>query len=580
MCSQVAACMQAPPGPPGMAHAGMTPSLAPSPPPPPRYPPPPPPSSPLHEMFEVKKLLGRGVYGDVFEAVDKASGETQAVKTFAKRVNGVEAHPSTHVEVAAMRRARGHPYIVDLKGFCLEHGPCQFAYMEKCGPNLHTYQVSRCPHGFGIQVLKRATWQLARGIAHLHKLGVWHRDIKPANLLVSPDRQGVKIADFGLALLRPRRLDWSLASLYEMGTPGFVALEVLLAREMAKYGLAGTGTVMGIEPYSHKIDGWALAASLWQLGFGRALIPVAAGWTEDQILFDSVRIQGLPKPGDMGGAMGHLISCIQNDGRRSHRLPTGDWGLFDQSKEAIKERLISRLQQQGVTGAPVMGDAVVFGNFMDLLSSLLLPPAERPEVSTIQRYPFVLTPPNRTPAPAQPTAAPSDQQKKAAAALDQQKGRPGVAGEEKAHEETAEDDTGQREAAANGDGGESDESAANGDGGESDESAANGDGGESDKSAANGDADESDEQSPTEQPSSTDGGDTFPRTRRPTADGAGAPEAHDGETGEGDEEDESLRLPFRQAFPWKNWQSTPTRDVSPRRERDMMGGRWGRPGDA
>ncbi|CEM34474.1 unnamed protein product [Vitrella brassicaformis CCMP3155] len=103
--------MQAPPGPPGMAHAGMTPSLAPSPPPPPRYPPPPP-RSPLHEMFEVKKLLGRGAYGDVFEAVDKASGETRAVKTFAKRVNGVEAHPSTHVEVAAMRRARGHPYIV------------------------------------------------------------------------------------------------------------------------------------------------------------------------------------------------------------------------------------------------------------------------------------------------------------------------------------------------------------------------------------------------------------------------------------------------------------------------------------
>ncbi|CEM26001.1 unnamed protein product [Vitrella brassicaformis CCMP3155] len=110
---------------------------------------------------------------EFFEAVHKASGETRAVKTFAKRVNGVEAHPNPPRETPPPPPA-----------------PAQ--------------------------------------------VGVWHRDIKPANLLVSPSRAGVKIADFGLALLRPSRLDWSLSSLYETGTPGFVALEVLLAREMAK----------------------------------------------------------------------------------------------------------------------------------------------------------------------------------------------------------------------------------------------------------------------------------------------------------------------------------------------------------
>ena len=43
--------------------------------------------------------------------------------------------------------------------------------------------------------------QVCSGLAHAHKCGVIHRDIKPQNLLLTADKQIVKIADFGVARL-------------------------------------------------------------------------------------------------------------------------------------------------------------------------------------------------------------------------------------------------------------------------------------------------------------------------------------------------------------------------------------------
>lgn len=43
--------------------------------------------------------------------------------------------------------------------------------------------------------------QVCAGLAHAHECGVIHRDIKPQNLLLTADRETVKIADFGVARL-------------------------------------------------------------------------------------------------------------------------------------------------------------------------------------------------------------------------------------------------------------------------------------------------------------------------------------------------------------------------------------------
>jgi hypothetical protein len=62
--------------------------------------------------------------------------------------------------------------------------------------------------------------QVCSGLAHAHKCGVIHRDIKPQNLLLTADREIVKIADFGVA-----RLDATEGAITRVGTNIYSAPE-------------------------------------------------------------------------------------------------------------------------------------------------------------------------------------------------------------------------------------------------------------------------------------------------------------------------------------------------------------------
>jgi len=62
--------------------------------------------------------------------------------------------------------------------------------------------------------------QVCSGLAHAHKCGVIHRDIKPQNLLLTADKETVKIADFGVA-----RLDGTEGAITRVGTNIYSAPE-------------------------------------------------------------------------------------------------------------------------------------------------------------------------------------------------------------------------------------------------------------------------------------------------------------------------------------------------------------------
>lgn len=90
-------------------------------------------------------------------------------------------------------------------------------------------------------------WQIASGIADIHKLGVIHRDIKPNNMKVDPEGV-VKIFDFGLA----RDEGPAAATLGFVGTPGFAAPElydghhVIFTAAVDTYAFGATALSLGI----------------------------------------------------------------------------------------------------------------------------------------------------------------------------------------------------------------------------------------------------------------------------------------------------------------------------------------------
>ena len=48
-------------------------------------------------------------------------------------------------------------------------------------------------------LVKLYSYQMLRGLAYIHSIGICHRDIKPQNVLVDPEGHIVKLCDFGSA---------------------------------------------------------------------------------------------------------------------------------------------------------------------------------------------------------------------------------------------------------------------------------------------------------------------------------------------------------------------------------------------
>lgn len=167
----------------------------------------------LDGRYDILECLGRGSYAEIYVARDTAAaiGEPQTIVIKALNLTLQEA-PDAELErtltenfqneAVALDRVR-HPHIINRLG----HGTA----IDLSGTTFH-YLVLEYLSGGDMAALcrqrplplSRALFyleQVCAGLAHAHECGVIHRDIKPQNLLLTADREIVKIADFGVAKL-------------------------------------------------------------------------------------------------------------------------------------------------------------------------------------------------------------------------------------------------------------------------------------------------------------------------------------------------------------------------------------------
>jgi serine/threonine protein kinase len=162
--------------------------------------------------FELRRTIGHGMYGDVYEAFDPDREIRAAVKLFAKAPRGAAAFGRLRRDAQAAG-ALGHPNIATVIGVGEHEGVPWVATELVTGVSLA--QVVRSHAFWPIERVLDVWRQLCEGLAHAHREGLLHLDLKPSDVRVNADGD-VKVVDFGiwhvktLERRRPRTSDEGL----------------------------------------------------------------------------------------------------------------------------------------------------------------------------------------------------------------------------------------------------------------------------------------------------------------------------------------------------------------------------------
>ncbi len=177
--------------------------------------------------YEIKRPLGRGAMGTVYEGWDPIIARRVAIKTV-RLPDG--ADPETEEALARFRReaqAAGrltHPNIVGVFDYG-ETNDLAYIVMEFVdGPPLKTLLDKQ--ERFALADAVRVMEDLLAGLQFSHERGVVHRDIKPANVMLTSSGQA-KIADFGIARIESSSMTQAGTLL---GTPAYMSPEQFMGQ--------------------------------------------------------------------------------------------------------------------------------------------------------------------------------------------------------------------------------------------------------------------------------------------------------------------------------------------------------------
>ena len=177
--------------------------------------------------FEVRRELGKGAMGVVYEGYDPMIERTVAIKTIrAENLQGEDAQE----QLARFRReaqAAGkltHPNVVSIYDFGLDDGTYYIAMEYVKGRDLQ--DIFGRNERFGTAGVLQVMTQLLEALDYSHRHGVVHRDIKPSNIIIL-DEGTVKVADFGIARVESSNLTQAGMVL---GTPSYMSPEQFMGQ--------------------------------------------------------------------------------------------------------------------------------------------------------------------------------------------------------------------------------------------------------------------------------------------------------------------------------------------------------------
>ncbi|KAK9834635.1 hypothetical protein WJX74_006249 [Apatococcus lobatus] len=197
-----------------------------------------------HARWKTLDMLGMGAFGSVWLCENRSTGARFAVKVLERGINVKYVRR----EVINHSKIHCHQVIEFKEVFLTKEYLCLVLELAP-GGDLLSYIND---HQSGLQE-PEARWifqQLVIGVHHCHECGVVNRDLKPENCLVlqqenRPQKPLVKICDFGYS----KQMDASSLMASKVGTPGYIAPEVMQNAEDTEYGPAADIWSLGVLLY-------------------------------------------------------------------------------------------------------------------------------------------------------------------------------------------------------------------------------------------------------------------------------------------------------------------------------------------